>query len=150
MTLLRQGLVDYLAVRRALGFKLKRDEKLLEQFLSYLEEHGEERVTVKTALAWATLPRDADRSWWSCRLSVVRGFAVHLHALDPATEVPAADLLPWRRCRATPYLYTDEEIAALVAAAAAHTASGGDLSNLGWLAGGHRDASRGGDRARPR
>lgn len=123
MTALHQGLVDYLAVHRALGFQLKRDEKLLEQFLAYLEEHGEERVTVKTALAWATLPRDADRSWWSCRLSIVRGFATHLHALDPANEVPPADLLPWRRCRATPYLYTDDEIAALLAAAATLHAS---------------------------
>ncbi len=117
MSPLRQALVDYLAVRRALGYGLERDEKLLEQFLTYLEDLGEERVTTKTALAWATLPQGADRSWWSCRLSIVRGFATHLHAIDSATEVPAADLLPWKRCRATPYLYSDEEIAALIAAA---------------------------------
>lgn len=117
MNSLRQALVDYLAVRRALGYGLKRDEKLLNQFLTYLEDLGEERVTTKTALAWATLPQSADRSWWSCRLSIVRGFATHLHVIDPATEVPASDLLPWKRCRATPYLYSDEEIAALIAAA---------------------------------
>jgi len=117
MSPLRQALVDYLTVRRALGFGLRRDEKLLEQFLTYLENLGEERVTTRTALAWATLPQGADRSWWSCRLSIVRGFATHLHTIDSATEVPAADLLPWKRCRATPYLYSDEEIAALIAAA---------------------------------
>jgi hypothetical protein len=117
MSSLRQTLDDYLAVRRALGYKLKRDEKLLDQFLTYLEDLGEERVTTKTALAWATLPQGADRSWWSCRLTIVRGFATHLHAIDPATEVPAADLLPWKRCRATPYLYSDDEIATLIAAA---------------------------------
>lgn len=117
MTSLRQALVDYLALRRALGYRLERDEKLLDHFVDYLEDLGEERVTTKRALAWATLPQDADRSWYSCRLSIVRGFAAHLHAIDPATEVPAADLLPWRRCRATPYLYSDEEIAALIAAA---------------------------------
>jgi len=118
MNPLRRALVDYLSLRRALGHKLERPEKLLDQFLVFLEELGEERVTIKTALAWATLPSGADRSWWSLRLSVVRGFATHLHALDPATEVPAADLLPWRRCRAVPYLYSDEELAALSAAAA--------------------------------
>jgi len=117
MSSLRQALVDYLAVRRALGYELKRDEKLLDQFLDYLEYLGEKRVTTKTALAWSTLPQGADRSWWSCRLSIVRGFATYLHAIDPATEVPAADLLPWKRCRATPYLYSEEEIAALIAAA---------------------------------
>ena len=117
MKSLCQALVDYLAVRRALGYGLKRDEKLLNQFLAYLEDLGEKRVTTKTALAWATLPQGADRSWWSCRLSIVRGFANHLHMIDPATEVPAANLLPWKRCRAIPYLYSDEEIAALIATA---------------------------------
>jgi integrase len=37
--------------------------------------------------------------------------------IDPATEVPPAALLPWQRCRATPYLYSDGEVAALVTAA---------------------------------
>ena len=32
MSPLRQALVDYLAVRRALGYKLKRTENLLAQF----------------------------------------------------------------------------------------------------------------------
>lgn len=116
MNSLHQALVDYLAVRRILGYKLKQDEKLLVQFLAYLEDLGEERVTAKTALAWATLPQGADRSWWSCRLTIVRGFATHLHAIDPATEVPPSDLLPWKRCRATPYIYSEKEIAALIAA----------------------------------
>ena len=33
MTPLRHALLDYLAVRRALGYKLQRAEKLLAQFL---------------------------------------------------------------------------------------------------------------------
>jgi integrase len=48
---------------------------------------------------------------------VVRAFAIHLCAIDPATEVPPAALLPWRPCRATPYLYSEQDIAALTAAA---------------------------------
>lgn len=47
----------------------------------------------------------------------MRGFATYLNTLDPAHEVPSADLLPQRRRRATPYLYSDEEIAALIQAA---------------------------------
>ena len=68
-------------------------------------------------LAWATLPVNRHRNWLAKRLSLVRGFASHLHTIDPATEVPPADLLPWQRCRATPYLYSDDEVAALVTAA---------------------------------
>lgn len=37
MNSLRDALVDYLTVRRALGYKLARDEKLLTQFLSHLD-----------------------------------------------------------------------------------------------------------------
>jgi len=118
MSQLRQALVDYLAVRRALGYKLERDEKLLAQFLTYLEDLGEEGLCTETALAWATLPKGAHRSWYSYRLSVIRGFAAHLSAINPATEVPPADLLPWRPCRATPYLYSEEDVAALIAATA--------------------------------
>jgi integrase len=118
MNVLREALVDYLTMRRALGYKLARTEKLLAQFLTYLEEHGEDRLTTQAAVAWATLPAGAHRSWTSIRLSVVRRFAVHLRGIDPATEVPPAQLLPWQKCRATPYLYSEEDIAALMRAAA--------------------------------
>jgi len=36
MSPLRQALAGYLAVRRALGYKLGRPEKLLGQFIGYL------------------------------------------------------------------------------------------------------------------
>ena len=55
----------------------------------------------------------------NARLSVVRRFAAHLHGIDPATEVPPANLLPGRNCRATPYLYSEEDIIALMTAAEA-------------------------------
>jgi integrase len=55
-------------------------------------------------------------NWWAYRLSTVRGFATYLHALDCVHEVPAAELLPQRPHRASPYLYSDADIAALIAA----------------------------------
>ena len=63
------------------------------------------------------LPEDASPSWLAQRLSVVRGFAKHLALLDEGTEVPPADLLPDRSHRATPYLYSTEEVLGLMAAA---------------------------------
>jgi integrase len=118
MNPLRHALGDYLAVRRALGFKLHKPEKLLAQFVTDMEQRGETHLRLSTMLAWATQPADAHQSWLSYRLSVVRGFASHVHALDPASEVPPGDLLPWRRCRATPYVYADDELAAVMEAAA--------------------------------
>ena len=116
MNPLRQSLADYLALRRSLGFKLERTGKLLAQFVVYLEDLGEERLTTDHALAWAMLPTST-AMWWSYRLSAVRRFATYLQTIDPTTEVPAADLLPQRPCRATPYLYSEAQIAALIQAA---------------------------------
>src|SRR5258707_1078067 len=119
MNPLRDALADYLGLRRSLGYGLRRAEKLLNQFLDYLEERGASTITPGLAVAWARLPQDASPLWWGHRLTVVRGFAGYLHVLDEAHEVPPTDVLPWKSHRANPYLYTDAEIAALIAAAAA-------------------------------
>jgi integrase len=113
---LRDQLADYLALRRALGYRLARPEKLLNQFLDHLDRAGELRVSVGGALDWARLPAGGSFNWWAYRLAAVRGFAAYLHAVDPVHEVPAPDLLPQRPLRASPYLYSDADIAALIAA----------------------------------
>ncbi len=66
---------------------------------------------------WAQLPAGRDPLWAARRLGVVRCFARHLQAIDPNTEVPPADLLPQRSRRATPYLYSTDDIAKLIEAA---------------------------------
>jgi integrase/recombinase XerD len=124
---LEERLAGYLAVRRALGYRLARAEKLLAQFIAWMNERGETTITTASALAWATLPPATDSNWHAHRLSVVRGFAAHLHALDGAHELVAQDLLPQRSRRAVPYLYTSAEIRALMDAssviATAHRAA---------------------------
>lgn len=114
MTGLRQAAEEYLAMRRALGYKLQAPGRLLLQFIDYLEQAGSSSLTIELAVAWARQPAAAEPSWWARRLSVVRCFARHLQTLDPATEVPPADLLPCPYRRRTPHLYSQEDIAALV------------------------------------
>lgn len=118
MNALRQSLLDYLSLRRALGYKLRRSEKLLNQFLDYLEAAGVPTITTQHALAWACQPDKGDAGWWAYRLSAVRVFAAHVHAQDPSVEVPPRDMLPSRPQRATPYLYAEPEVAALMNATA--------------------------------
>jgi integrase len=117
MNELRPALQDYLGVRRALGYKLNNADRLLGQFVSYCEQSSISTVTTDAAVAWATLPIGADPSWWGQRLSTVRCFAAWLQTLDPATEVPPRDILAGRPRRAVPYLYSDAEVVALMAAA---------------------------------
>lgn len=117
MSTLHAELVRYLTIRRAVGFKLARTELLLADFCGYLDTIGADTITTENALAWASLPPNGASSWRGTRLSVVRAFARHLHAIDPAHEVPPTGLLPARSHRAVPYLYSDADIAALLAAA---------------------------------
>jgi integrase/recombinase XerD len=118
MSRLREAVVDYLTVRRTMGYKLERHERLLAQFVDYLDEVGATTVTTEHALTWSTQPKADTKTWWGDRLTVVRGFANYLTNIDPATEVPPTDLLASQRRRATPYLYSDQDIAALLTAAA--------------------------------
>lgn len=117
----QRHLEDYLALRRAMGFKLERHAKLLGQFVGYLTARHAATLTVEHCVTWASAPRSAQTRWWAARLSVVRGFAAYLHGLDPAHQVPPRGLWPYRSHRAVPYLYGDDEVSALIAAAAALT-----------------------------
>ena len=117
----REALADYLLIRRRVGFKLEGDQRLLENFVAFLEQARAERITTELALAWAHLPAGVQPHRWRQRLGIVRGFARYLATLDPSSEVPSKDLLPARRARVTPYIYSPAEITALMQAASAVT-----------------------------
>lgn len=116
---MRQAAEDYLALRRALGFRLEKPGRLVRQFADHLDQLDVGEVSIDVALDWARQPAQADPSWWAYRLSAVRGFTAYLQPRRPGIEVPPADLLPLRTKRATPYLYSSEDVAALMAAARA-------------------------------
>jgi integrase/recombinase XerD len=119
---LRQQAEDYLALRRALGRKMAADGRMLLDFAVRLDDAGQPAVTVAAALEWATESGDASPGHWGHRLGIVRGFARHMRTMDPATEVPPADLIVAPQRRKPPYIYSTEEISALVHAAGTITA----------------------------
>src|SRR5438552_13936381 len=113
MTGLRHQAAEYVALRRALGFKLVDTERLLMQVITHLEQIGATRITTEVAVAWARESVRAKPLYLRRRLGVVRQFARHLHTLDPATEVPPAGLLRCFPNRMPPHLYSTAEIDAL-------------------------------------
>jgi integrase/recombinase XerD len=117
MTPLRRRLDEYLALRRKLGFKLERAGHLLPDFVRFLEARRVSVITMALALEWAKQPPHGHPGWWAERLGLVRSFAEHIVVLDPRTEVPPPELLPAVTRRASPYLYSDDEIGRLIAAA---------------------------------
>lgn len=117
MTGLRAALADYLALRRAMGCKLVAAERLLGQFLDFMDAEGATTITAGLAFRWASLPAGTGRAWLAQRMTTVRQFAVFAATLDEETQVPPAGLLPGGPGRAVPYLYSDAEVEALMAAA---------------------------------
>ena len=115
MTTFAKHVDDYLRLRRALGFKLEEHARLLPKFAAHLDAIGAEAVTIDVALGWAVEPVVGDGSVVpATRLLVVRGFARYLAGLDPRTEVPPTGLIGLRRHRRPPFIYTDEQVLALM------------------------------------
>ncbi|OIQ78626.1 tyrosine recombinase XerC [mine drainage metagenome] len=114
---LRIMVVDYLRVRRSLGYKLAGTEHLLFAFVDYLEDHDAPTITVEHAVKFAVAPSGVSPRWHALRLSAIRCFTRWAHTLDPDVQIPPARLLPARATRAAPYLYTGTEVTALLEAA---------------------------------
>jgi integrase/recombinase XerD len=114
---LRNRLECYVGLRRAVGFPMRAEERLLQDFVTFVERHGaDEAVRSSLAVDWACRCGQCGPTGQARRLSVVRGFLTYVRAAVPKTEVPPLGLIATER-RPPPYIYTDQEILALVAAA---------------------------------
>lgn len=118
MNALERRAGEYLAIRRAVGYKLRGYDRVLAGFAGWLDQVDADVITGERALTFAQATTS------SCIrqrqiLIVIRGFAEYMYAVDPRTEVPAADLLPVRYHRIAPYFYTSADISALMSAARA-------------------------------
>ncbi len=117
---------QYLALRRGLGYELRRQGTFVRGFAGFLDrlEHCGP-VPLEFSVRWARSTTAADPCNPARRLSVVRGFLRYLAAFDAATEVPPPGLLGPTGRRKPPHVYSDAEIASLLQAAAALTPRGG-------------------------
>src|SRR5260370_36606579 len=68
MTRLRGQVAGYLALRRAMGFKMEKYGPLLDSLAGYLEEAGLGTVTTQAAVEWAMLPQGVHPHRWKQRL----------------------------------------------------------------------------------
>jgi integrase/recombinase XerD len=115
MSALSQHLEEYLRLRRLLGHQLADAARLLPRFVSYLEAHEMEFVTVQTTVDWSLEPAATSRTTvWGRRFMVARGFARYLSGIDPRTEIPPAGLIPIRRQWRPPFIYAEDDIVALM------------------------------------
>ena len=119
MRSLQHHLGEYVAARRALGTQLEEPAQTLRRFISFLARKKARFITVKLALEWSQQCRDgAQRATCARKLSMVRQFARWLNAIEPRHQVPPRGLMDVRHRRGKPHIYSDGEIARLMAEAA--------------------------------
>ena len=71
MTTLREAVHEYLTMRRALGFKLRKEGQALPDFVTFMEKHRASYITQTLALAWAQQPQNVQPAHGAQRLSYV-------------------------------------------------------------------------------
>ncbi len=114
--MLSHAITRYLALRRAVGFALKVDEGLLRNFARFAATRGEHHVTQHTAIDWAaTAPSPNQRER---RLGMMRRFAHHARAEEPAHELVARQVFAHKRQRPLPYIFSPGEVGQLLEATA--------------------------------
>jgi integrase/recombinase XerD len=111
---LRHYAADYLGLRRALGYKLTGEGRLLFDFVAFAGNARATTITTDLAVTWATNTAGTSQAYLARRMRVVRSFARHLQAFQPETEVPPAEIFPAGKHRPTPYIYTQADVAALM------------------------------------
>lgn len=114
---LENHLERYLELRRALGFEMRVEGRLLRDFLTFLQRRTlAESLIAQAAVEWAS--SRGGSKYQAGRLSMARCFLVHLRAHLPGIQVPATAMIP-SGVRPTPYIYSEAQIAALMREASA-------------------------------
>jgi len=117
-TTMRSRVRAYLAQRRALGFRLRSEGYLLLSFARYADRYASRGpLTHKLAIAWASLPKNADRHRWARRWEAVRRLAKYLIVADPKTEMPPRHLFGPAKQPYRPFIYSAQQIRQLLKAA---------------------------------
>lgn len=106
--MLAQAVQSYLAVRRAAGFDLTREEACLCSFAAFSEARGKHYVCSATAIEWAGLARSVPER--ARRLGDVIRFARYVRAEDDRHELPPTVFGSEHRPRSVPYIFSEEDL----------------------------------------
>jgi integrase len=115
--MLQQKVEEYIALRRATGFKFRDADILLHNFVKFAAARGDRVVRSKTAIAWASLTKKQQRR--AARLRIVTRLSEYLRAEDTRHELPPQNVFyAGARVRPSPHIFSEEDISRIVAQAA--------------------------------
>lgn len=103
---------SYLKVRRAAGFDLKNDGKLLLKFSQFGGNRGETHVSTQIAMEWAKLAASPGQR--SRRLKAVIRFARFVKAEDERHEIPPDGIFGYHKKRRVPFVFSPTHIRRIV------------------------------------
>ena len=129
--MLAQAVDSYLKMRRACGFKLGCQGKLLQNFAVFSDLRGKHHVCSDVAIEWAGLGSSVPQR--ARRLGEVIRFSHYMRAEDPLHELPPPFFGTEKRLRPIPYIFSQDEIQRLVQAASeldCHSLRGKTYSTL--------------------
>lgn len=113
MLSLTQLATDYLTIRRSLGASLDKNERYITSYIDYAAEHGLATITTDSTTAWANQP-GGDPGYLAARYNAVEIFSRWAHCLDARHDSLPPQSHPRGKQRLIPYLYTDDEVRALM------------------------------------
>jgi integrase len=111
-SVLSQHLINYVSLRRSLGFELRTQVRVLRQFdrVAQREMLRPGPVTQTVVEAFLRSLAGVHPNTRRLRLSIVRQFLLFLRLIEPETFVPDRFLEPGRAAPRAPHIYTDNEI----------------------------------------
>lgn len=120
---LTKDIEEFLVFKRALGYSYRRSEATLLSFQRFVCSHAERGATIDLAAvirAWLVRIPGRKPVTLACDLGAVRQLCHFRRRRDPAGFLPAVSLAPQTESHYVPYIFSQEEIRALVQAAARH------------------------------
>ena len=106
----------YLALRRTVGFALSTTEYLLRSFAGFAATQRQTHIRTATVIRWASQARSVAQR--HARYQAICHLAKYLRAEDPRHESPPPNYFGYRKLRRVPHIYSHDEIAGLIRAAA--------------------------------
>ena len=105
----------YIALRRSLGFQLKKAARHLQTFAGLAAEKGERHIRAVTVIEWAATAPTPDAR--NRRISDIARCARFLRAEDEGHEIPPTSLFATPKQRPAPYIYAPDELVRMLDAA---------------------------------
>ena len=108
-------IVNFIKMRKGLGYKCKEDSRILYLFDQYAFEHSSEGpLTQELALEFATFKPGMSKSRSMRFYQTIRKFADYLAVFEPDTPPLHPKVLRYHKTRPTVHIYTKEELIRLL------------------------------------